>query len=210
MPGVDQYEATGHTLLDMVRMLISVQAGWIGRTDELVGLGVPDLRPAALLPRITTLAQRLRAELADDERRAIEELVDGLPRRFADIESCGVPDTLVHGDFHPGNVRGTPQQMVILDWGDSGVGQPMIDQLAFCRPLAPADRSAAEDVWATQWQRIVPGSETGRAAALLGPVATLNAAVVYQHFLDCIEPAERPYHQGDPVTALREALGAAR
>jgi aminoglycoside phosphotransferase (APT) family kinase protein len=29
----------------------------------------------------------------------------------------------VHGDFHPGNVRGE----VILDWGDSFLGQPVFD-----------------------------------------------------------------------------------
>jgi aminoglycoside phosphotransferase (APT) family kinase protein len=114
----------------------------------------------------------------------------------------------VHGDFHPGNVRGTADEFVILDWGDSGIGQPMIDQLAFCRRLTAADRAAAEDVWAAEWQRIVPGSDAGRAAALLAPVAALNAAVVYQSFLDSIEPDERPYHKGDPVEALREAIRA--
>ncbi len=209
VPGVDQYEATGAPLLDMVQNLVRLQSGWIGRADELLALGVPDLRPAALLPRITAVVQRLRGELVDDERRIIDGLVDDLPRRFTDIASCGLPDTLVHGDFHPGNVRGTAHALVILDWGDSGIGQPMIDQLAFCRRLPAADRVAVQDTWAAEWQRMIPGSDARRAATLLGPVAALNAAVVYQHFLDRIEPDERPYHEGDPVAALREAVAAA-
>ncbi len=209
VPGVDQYEATGAPLLDMVRNLVRLQAGWIDRADELLALGVPDRRPAALLPRITAVVQRLRAELPDDERRLIDGVIDDLPRRFADIAACGLPDTLVHGDFHPGNVRGTSQELVILDWGDSGIGQPLIDLLAFCRRLSAADRAAVEKVWAAEWQRVIPGSDASRATALLGPVAALNAAVVYQHFLDCIEPAERPYHEGDPVAALREAVRSA-
>ncbi len=209
VPGVDQYEATGEMLLDKVRLLVRVQADWIGRTEELVALGVPDLRPAGLLPRIASVAERLRPELTDGEGRATDALLDGLPRRFAEIESCGLPDTLVHGDFHPGNIRGTSEEFVILDWGDSGVGHPMIDQLAFCRRLSAADRTAAQQVWAAEWQRVVPGSDASRAAALLVPVAALNAAVVYQHFLDHIEPDERPYHDGDPVAALRDALRAA-
>ena len=59
------------------------------------------------------------------------------------IESCGVPDTLVHGDFHPGNVGGPADDHVILDWGDSFVGNPLIDELAFTQPLGPDDAAAA-------------------------------------------------------------------
>jgi hypothetical protein len=210
VPGEDQYDATGQTLLDMVRLLVRLQAAWVGRTEGLIALGVPDLRPAALVPRITAVTERLRGELADDERRALDALVNGLPRRFGAIEACGVPDTLVHGDFHPGNLRGGAGRLVILDWGDSGIGHPMIDQLAFCRRLTPADRAAAVRVWAQEWSRIVPGSDATRSAALLKPVAALNAAVTYQRFLDTIEPAERPYHEGDPVRELGAALSAVR
>jgi hypothetical protein len=208
VPGADQYEATGASLLDMVRQLVQLQAGWIGRTGELLTLGVPDIRPAALTPRIEAVAQRLRGELSDDERRQVDDLVGGLDARWAAISECGLPDTLVHGDFHPGNVRGTAGNLVILDWGDSAVGHPMIDQLAFGRRLSTPDRFAVEQEWARAWQRIVPGSDASRAAELLRPVAALNAAVVYQQFLDNIEPAERSYHEGDPLGALRDAVAA--
>ncbi len=208
VPGADQYEATGASLLDMVRQLVQLQAGWIGRTAELLTLGVPDIRPAALTPRIEAVAQRLRGELSDDERRQVDDLVGGLDARWAAISECGLPDTLVHGDFHPGNVRGTAGNLVILDWGDSAVGHPMIDQLAFGRRLSTPDRFAVEQEWARAWQRIVPGSDASRAAELLRPVAALNAAVVYQQFLDNIEPAERSYHEGDPLGALRDAVAA--
>ncbi len=208
VPGADQYEATGASLLDMVRQLVQLQAGWIGRTGELLTLGVPDIRPAALTPRIEAVAQRLRGELSDDERRQVDDLVRGLDARWAAISECGLPDTLVHGDFHPGNVRGTAGNLVILDWGDSAVGHPMIDQLAFGRRLSTPDRFAVEQEWARAWQRIVPGSDASRAAELLRPVAALNAAVVYQQFLDNIEPAERSYHEGDPLGALRDAVAA--
>ena len=152
------------------------------------------------------MAQLLQDQLSDDERRLLDDLVGGLDGRWAAIAECGLPDTLVHGDFHPGNVRGTPGSLVILDWGDSAVGQPMIDQLAFVRRLDRTDRLAVEREWAREWQRLVPGSDANRAAELLRPVAALNAAVVYQHFLDNIEPAERSYHAGDPLGALRDAI----
>ena len=67
----------------------------------------------------------------------------GLPDRVAAVAACGVPDTLVHGDFHPGNVAGRPDDYVILDWGDSFVGHPLLDELPFVVPagaVRPARR----------------------------------------------------------------------
>jgi len=39
--------------------------------------------------------------LLDADGRRLGEL----PARLARIERCGLPDTLVHGDLHPGNTR---------------------------------------------------------------------------------------------------------
>ena len=60
-----------------------------------------------------------------------ERLVSSIPARTAEIADCGLPDTLVHGDFHRGNVRGSDGRLVLLDWGDCGVGHPLLDQTAF-------------------------------------------------------------------------------
>jgi hypothetical protein len=56
----------------------------------------------------------------------------------------------------------------------------------------------------------VPGSDPARAAALLAPLAAARQAVVYQHFLDHIEPSEHPYHRDDPPLWLRHAAARAR
>jgi Phosphotransferase enzyme family len=209
VPGDDQYDATQESLLEMVRMLVRLQAGWIDRTDELLTWGLHDLRPAALMPRIRTAVDRHRDELNPAERGRIDALVDGLPARFADLAACGLPDTLVHGDFHPGNVRGLPGAFTILDWGDSAVGHPMFDQLAFGRRIDAADRTAAERLWVTEWQRVIARCDAGRAAALLRPVAALYGAVVYDRFLDNIEPDEHRYHEGDSLASLRHAADLA-
>ncbi|HEY5882781.1 MAG TPA: phosphotransferase [Nakamurella sp.] len=209
VPGTDQYDAR-ESLPEMVRLLVDLQTRWIGRTDQLLELGVPDLRAAALLPRIRRVLDQRRGELSPGERAFLDALVAGLPARFAEIATCGLPDTLVHGDFHPGNVRGTPGRFAILDWGDSGVGNPMLDQLAFGAPLNPPDRVACEQLWARLWGAAVPGCDADRAADLLRPVGALHGAVTYQRFLEHIEPDEHPYHAGDPVAMLRLAAATAR
>ena len=130
----------------------------------------------------------------------------GLPKRLAAIEACGVPDTLVHGDFHPGNVVGPPDAYVLLDWGDSFVGNPLIDELAFTERLDErAGRSPASGS-CDAWRRIAPGSDPERAADLLRPVLPLLAAVMYADFCAGIEPDERVYHESDIARMLRRAV----
>ena len=151
--------------------------------------------------------ERCAADLAVPVARRLESLIASLPQRFADIASCGVPETLVHGDFHAGNVIGDEERLVLLDWGDSGVGHPMLDQSAFVQRLGDADRAVVTDRWAARWREAVPGCEPERAAARLKPVNALQRAAVYLMFLDNIEPSERVYHAADPAEWLERAAG---
>ena len=104
--GVDQYEAPPVAQLEMVRLLVDLQADWTSRVDELMDQGLPDLRGPALIRQIREVVARRSDELSSGERGALARLVAGLPERFDQITHCGLPDTLVHGDFHLGNIRG--------------------------------------------------------------------------------------------------------
>jgi hypothetical protein len=207
--GVDQFDATGPPLVQMVDQLIALQASYLGRTADLLALGLPDRRLSAIGARGAAVVDDQAAALTSDERRRLDRLVQTLDRRAADLTSCGVPDTLVHGDFHPGNVRGGSDRHTILDWSDSAVGHPLSDELAFFRPLAAADRDLVRTAWSASWRRIVPGCDPERAVELLQPVMPLMAAIVYADFCAAIEPDERIYHARDVPAALRDAAALA-
>lgn len=206
--GEDHHDATGDVLLPMIDLLTAEQARWVGRTDELSTLGLPDRRLGTIPPRIRQVAETYADQLTAPERRHLTALVDELPQRMAALDDCGIPDTLVHGDFHPGNVRGTPGHYVILDWGDSAVGHPLTDELAFTRRLGPADRAAASRRFAQAWRALVPGCDTDRAVELLAPVTALIAATQYADFVAAIEPDEHVYHAADVPEMLRQACAA--
>jgi Ser/Thr protein kinase RdoA (MazF antagonist) len=152
--------------------------------------------------------EQLRA-LPARERSVLERLVETLPARVAAIDACGVPDALVHGDFHPGNVGGTVHHHRILDWGDSFVGNPLVDELAFTQRLPAQEARTARGWFLSAWRRITPGADPERAADLLRPVLPLLAAVVYDRFCAAIEPDERVYHRHDTVLMLRRAAAEA-
>ncbi len=205
IPGHDQYGAAGEPLLTMLRILVGLQVEWVGRADELLAVGLPDWRSGPLAERAADVVTRTAAELDPVVRDRLERLLEGLAQRMAEVESCGIPTTLVHGDFHRGNVRGTDQRLVLLDWGDCGVGHPLFDQSAFLEWLPEDERAPVSREWSRLWCAAVPDSDPDRAARLLAPVAALRRAVVYRGFLDAIEPDERVYHASDPADWLTAA-----
>jgi len=209
VPGGDQYDAALPLLATMVPMLVSLQAAWVDRIDELVEIGAPDWRPGPLAAAAARALDLSAHRLEPDVVRGVTRLVDGLDDRFTRVAAAGVPDTLVHGDFHPGNVCGTPERLVLLDWGDCGIGHPLLDQAAFLERVPAPDVAVLRGVWADAWRAAVPGCDPDRAAALLAPVAALRQAVIYQVFLDGIEASERVYHADDPVLWLERAAALA-
>jgi Ser/Thr protein kinase RdoA (MazF antagonist) len=212
LPGEDRHGAADLDELGrMVELLVGLQRAWIGRADSLLALGLPDYRGPALTAAIADVLAR--TELAVDDRRLLCDFVDGLPARFAEVSACGLPDTLVHGDLHPGNFRGDAQTLALLDWGDAGVGHPLLDQSAFLDRVPAEVVGQVRAVWSAAWRRDRPGCEPERAAQLLAPVAAARQAVIYRRFLDRIEPAEQVYHREDPALWLgktAELLRASR
>lgn len=189
-PGEDGYGAGEEVRARIAEAFHPVQAG-------LAGADLP-------IPRVHADAEQY-SRLAAPHYGTIdglERLIDGLPERFAAIEECGLPDTLVHGDLHPGNVR-VGDRLTIMDWGDCHIGHPAFDIL---RLTGDVDRPGALlDAWAARWRRSVPGSDPLRAAELMRPVAALRSAAVYAAFVAAIEPSEWPYHASDVPAALAAA-----
>ncbi|GAA1367705.1 hypothetical protein GCM10009661_22520 [Catellatospora chokoriensis] len=223
LPGTDRYGAPAAERLLMLSSLHTVQLVAAGRVDELLALGVPDQRPPRLAERLRAVVARnaaprsaadttepARATSADlpeapaarpDGRLAV--LLDGLDDRLAELAACGLPDTLVHGDFHPGNVRGTADRHAVIDWGDCVIGHPAIDLLRMCEQLA--DPEPLRLAWARSWRAAVPGGDPERAVALIEPLVALRNAAAYAGFLDAIEPSEWPYHADDVPYWLAQA-----
>jgi aminoglycoside phosphotransferase (APT) family kinase protein len=149
----------------MVSLLVGLQVQWLDRAPELLGFSLPDWRAEPFVALAAATLARTADQLDADTVRVCERIVDGLASRFTAIEACGVPDTLVHGDFHPGNLIGDDNNLVLLDWGDCGLGNPLLDRAAFI-PRVPADQRS--DLLATGTDRGLPPCP---GATLRGPAS---------------------------------------
>jgi Ser/Thr protein kinase RdoA (MazF antagonist) len=202
VPGTDCWDASPEVVVDTVYRLATAQA----RIDQ-PPHGIPDRRPEILGAAVRDLLDGpVGAELSPEELRASRSL----QWRWEMLADCGLPDTVVHGDFHPGNWRRGNGPPVVLDFADAHLGNPVLDGRRAIDYLPADRRRAAADAWIAAWTAAAPRSHPAEALRIAEPLAHLGYAVRYQEFLDNIEPSERVYHLGDPAAAIRHALVSSR
>ncbi|MFG1682590.1 aminoglycoside phosphotransferase family protein [Nonomuraea sp. NPDC049269] len=199
LPGEDCWDASAQAITSAVTRMVTAQAALAGPA----GLGLRDLRGPVIAGRVRELlAGPVGRELTAEELARARRLVERWPM----LDECGLPDTIVHGDFHSGNWRSDGGPPVVVDFADAHLGNPVLDGLRVCDFLPEAKRPAAARAWIDAWTSQVPGCDPARALSVAEPLAHLAYAVRYQEFLDGIEPSERIYHLGDPAAVIRAAL----
>ncbi|MFF4351122.1 aminoglycoside phosphotransferase family protein [Streptomyces sp. NPDC001530] len=205
IPGEDCWQASSDTVSAVVGRFVAAQVALAARESGRPP-GIRDWRAPVLTGQLRELLDGpVARELSGQELAFARELMD----RWDLLAECGLPDTLVHGDFHPGNWRSDGGPPVIVDFADAHWGNPVLDGLRAQDFLPESRRAQAARAWIDAWQARVPTADPARALALAEPLAHLTYALRYQEFLDGIEPSERPYHQGDPADEIRAAVRCA-
>ncbi len=135
--------ATGPALIDALCRALPgyarLQRRLSERVPDLLGLGLPDLRPVSLPARFDDCLADVAEYVAirDDpaDHATLERLRDLRPTVAGwaeDLASSGVPSTLDHNDLHPWNLlcpEGDVDRTRTYDWGDAVVGHPFASLL---------------------------------------------------------------------------------
>ena len=110
-------------------MWAAAQLASLAWLDELRAAGCPDRGPGPTLAawRDVLAHDPEMALLADDERAAVLGAADEVEARVREFWSTGLPDTLAHGDLHPGNVAYDGQDLRLFDWTDACISHPFLD-----------------------------------------------------------------------------------
>jgi hypothetical protein len=131
--------AAWHVMLSAYGRL---QFGLGRHVDDLLALGLADLRPVSVPGRFDRLLADPATERAVDapggitraQHQALRALAPRLREWCAELAELGVPASLDHADVHPNNVfaaTGTP-----FDWGDAAVAHPFSSLLVAVRTAA--------------------------------------------------------------------------
>jgi Phosphotransferase enzyme family len=108
--------------LAVVPLYAELQLGATARVDELLQLGVTDLRLEHLSERFAELVER--ADVTPAEREALGARVPGLEELCNELLQDGIPATLQHNDLHAHNVLLRDGCYRLFDWGDSSISHP--------------------------------------------------------------------------------------
>ncbi len=194
-------DGTGdHDLGAWERLLVeyaALQRSTGPRATELLALGVPDGRPAILVPTLRTLlddealwdpalqgpADRAAVVEARPRLRALGAWV---AERAAVLDGSGIGPTIQHDDLHGGNIFVGPAGVRFFDWGDAVVAHPFGTLTVTINSIAhrlgrEADDPALErvrDAYLEPWTNIHPRSELEpivEAALDLGRIARAAA-----------------------------------
>jgi hypothetical protein len=109
--------------LDVLPLYASVQIDLSDRVDELVALGVPDMRLAALPASYERLLGELEGLPADEARR-LREAVPHVEAMCDELAAHGLPETIQHDDLNEGQVYLCDGRYLLLDWADACVSHP--------------------------------------------------------------------------------------
>ncbi len=182
----EQEQADGATLA-LASAYPSVQLASMDIQDELRAAGCPDRGLAAtirgwrdLLAGGIELSQLTAAELSAVRGAGVE--VEAVLEEFW---SCGLPDTLCHGDLHVGNVAYDGSQLRVFDWTDASMSHPLLDvsHLLDFGPALGFDSKVVHegvaDTFRDFWRAAYPDADVDRAMALAPFVDRVFQAVSY-------------------------------
>ncbi len=201
--------ATDDQLAAAIRRLVQIQAGMVGREEELRAVGMAD-RPLRRLADDVAAAMHDPAGIEGPEvaPERLATVVDWVRRQSDWLAAIGLPETLVHGDFHVFNVIERHGDSVIIDWSDAAISHPLLEIGPwFGHPKAPGDLDRSWTVWLNAL------SSMGRVDALrrerervLG-LASAFQLVSYGAIVRRLEPANR-YQLSDGVREFWGLLDA--
>ena len=107
---------------EILPLYAGLQIDLAANADELVALGVPDLRLSTLPARYEELLDV--AKLPSDDRRRLGENMPRVHELCDELAAYGLPETIQHDDFHDGQVFVRDGRYLLLDWGDACVSHP--------------------------------------------------------------------------------------
>ena len=109
-----------------------LQIASLGKTDQLLEAGCRDLRINSLLPLVDPFVE-VMSELMSQQQKAspptlgreeLRTLGRQIKEALSELTELGIPDTLGHLDFNPGNILCSADQCIFLDWAEAYVGPP--------------------------------------------------------------------------------------
>jgi hypothetical protein len=187
----DDAHADG-AVLASIGLLADIQVATLDLHDRLRSFGCP-ARPLSLL------ADALRDALADAvELGGVTVATDRASRVVAWVDEralwldrFGLPEVLLHGDFHPGNVLRDGGDLRIIDWSDAAIAHPVMEIGPWFGEVRPDVRPAGWEAWLQAFERFGDVEKLHPHEQDAYALSCAYQVVSYAGILRGLEPANR-------------------
>jgi len=201
-----------------------VQIGLAEHVDEILALGIPDRRLAALPPLYSQLLADTDSLMIDQEKgltSADFQQLQDLTARFIQLSthlaSFGIPESLNHGDFHDGNILLRDGRITFFDWGDASVTHPFVSLRTF---FVSMETSLNLDEWAPptpemsallhryleSFEHLADKKRLLTAYTLSRPISSIVTALSWHHGISQMEGSVREKYAWIVPEVLREFM----
>ncbi len=194
------WEAAQGTAEAAIRKLVEVQAAMHGREAEILATGAPHRPLADLADDVgRAMAEPAEVESPPIDRSELSTVMEWIGRQAAWLAGIGLPETLVHGDFHVWNAFAGDDSPVLIDWSDAAVSHPLLEIGPwFGHPGAPGDADRYWHAWLDALTSLGPmGAVRDERDTVFG-LAAAYQLVSYAGIVRNLEPANR-YQLSDGV-----------
>ena len=146
------------------------------------------------------------AHLSQADLDAVRAVQDEVEVAVHELWSCGLPDTVSHGDLHLGNVAWDGRELRIFDWTDGCWTHPLLD----AAHVSHFDSSNPPDLglygaFARTWRRAFPDADVDRALELAPLVDLVFQCDTFDRIARATEPASS-YELGGVTASLLRAI----
>jgi aminoglycoside/choline kinase family phosphotransferase len=201
-----------------------LQIGLAEHVDEILTLGLPDHRLAALPALYLQLLTDEESMMLDREKgltSADFQQLQNLKLRFeqicADLAAFGIPESLDHGDFHDGNILVRDGRITFFDWGDASVTHPFVSLRTFFVSMeialdlddfAPPTPGmlALRDMYLARWEGFASREGLLKAYNISRPVASIVKTLLWRNTISRLEGSLRKEYAWIVPEVLREFM----
>ena len=188
------------------RIAATIQLRSLEHLEEIERAGVPERGLAETLrvfDEILVGSIELD-ELAPDEVAAARGVRGAVHAVVEELASLGLPETLIHGDLHPGNVAHDGDTVALYDWSDAAVSHPFLDIVLLTKRLPEDEVRAAREVYAEACRAAEPDVDVARAIELAADANTIYQMVTFEQIYRALEDASYWEMRGVVARMLRD------
>ncbi len=181
------------TMQNVVKTFARLQVDTATRMDTLFAVGCLDRRLPILERQIDDLMadEDCYSPLNDDEKAEWRASADQLKRLCQRLANYNLPYTLVHGDFHGGNIALQADHIRFFDWTDACVTHPFFDMAVLVSFDASERALALRDAYLAEWTAFEPLERLHQAYPIALILGALHQTVSYRGIINGVENDQR-------------------